>query len=61
MTNNECKLLHDIETAGIGFTGLGRSFRKREKLTNYDRFLLNQTLKVVDFIKEHIKIHYPNE
>lgn len=55
MTNNECQLLHLIETAGKSFTQIARRYSKSEELTSYDRFMLNETVKFVELIPEAVK------
>ncbi len=52
MTNNECKLLQLIETAGISFARIARAYDKTEKLTPYNIYMLKETVIFVKSISE---------
>ncbi len=51
MTNNECKLLHLLETVGTSLTSIALYLRKNERLTGYERFQLSKTIELFDEIK----------
>lgn len=52
MTNNECKLLHLLETVGTSLTDISEFFRINERLTGYERFKLLKTIELFDTIKD---------